>query len=42
MGEAESLIEAMDAEMKIAVPGLTSIYIRPEKPSDALVQQKPI
>lgn len=42
MGEAESLIEAMEAEMKMAVPELTSIYIRPEKRSDALVQQKPI
>ncbi|OAN58916.1 cation diffusion facilitator family transporter [Sphingobium sp. TCM1] len=41
MGEAESLIEAMEAEMKAAVPELTSIYIRPEKQGDALVQPRP-
>ncbi|WP_044661051.1 cation diffusion facilitator family transporter [Sphingobium sp. YBL2] len=40
MGRAESLIEEMESEMKRAIPELTSIYIRPEKREDALVQPR--
>lgn len=36
MGEGESLIEAIEADLKAAFPELTSIYIRPEKQEDAL------
>lgn len=36
MGRAESLIEALDRELKDAIPELTSIYIRPEKQEAAL------
>jgi len=36
MGEGETLIEAIEAELKAAFPELTSIYIRPEKQEDAL------
>jgi divalent metal cation (Fe/Co/Zn/Cd) transporter len=35
MGEGETLIEAIEAELKAAMPELTSIYIRPEKREDA-------
>ena len=42
MGEAESLIEDIEREMKASVPELTSIYIRPEKQADAIRQQPPI
>ncbi|WP_420146161.1 cation diffusion facilitator family transporter [Sphingobium sp.] len=38
MGEAESLIEDIEREMKASVPELTSIYIRPEKQADAIRQ----
>jgi cation diffusion facilitator family transporter len=41
MGEAESLIEDIEAELKAAFPQLTSIYIRPEKRELALVQERP-
>ncbi|WP_409592338.1 cation diffusion facilitator family transporter [Sphingobium sp.] len=40
MGRAESLIEEMEIAMKRAIPELTSIYIRPEKREDALVQPR--
>jgi cation diffusion facilitator family transporter len=42
MGEAESLIEDIEREMKARVPELTSIYIRPEKRADAIRQPPPI
>ncbi|MFV0625645.1 cation diffusion facilitator family transporter [Sphingomonas sp. ac-8] len=35
MGDGETLIEEIEAELKAAVPALTSIYIRPEKREDA-------
>lgn len=35
MGEAETLIEAIEAELKAAEPMLSSIYIRPEKRENA-------
>ncbi|MBH1997654.1 MAG: cation transporter [Sphingomonadaceae bacterium] len=41
MGEAEQLIEEIEREMRKAVPELTSIYIRPEKRADAVVQKRP-
>lgn len=41
MGEAESLIEDIEREMKARVPELTSIYIRPEKQADAIRQPQP-
>jgi cation diffusion facilitator family transporter len=41
MGEAESLIEDIEREMKARVPELTSIYIRPEKQADAIRQPPP-
>ena len=37
MGEAETLIEAIETELKAAEPMLSSIYIRPEKREDAAV-----
>jgi cation diffusion facilitator family transporter len=37
MGEGESLIEAIEAELKAAFPEITSIYIRPEKRRDAFL-----
>lgn len=39
MGEAETLIEEMEAAMKAAVPEITSIYIRPEKRENAVIQE---
>jgi len=36
MGEGETLIEAIEHELKAAVPMLQSIYIRPEKAEDAV------
>lgn len=42
MGEAESLIEDIEREMKSSVPELTSIYIRPEKQTDAIRKLQPI
>lgn len=38
MGAGETLIEAIEAELRAAIPTLTSIYIRPEKREDAVVQ----
>lgn len=38
MGEAETLIEAIEDELKAASPLISSIYIRPEKREDAVVQ----
>ena len=40
MGRAESLIEEIEAEMKAAIPQLSSIYIRPEKREDAVIQHR--
>jgi cation diffusion facilitator family transporter len=37
MGEAEILIEAIEAELKAAIPTLSSIYIRPERKQDAAI-----
>ena len=37
MGEAETLIERIEARLKAALPQLSSIYIRPEKREDAEV-----
>jgi cation diffusion facilitator family transporter len=36
MGEAENLIERIEAKLKAALPQLTSIYIRPEKRENAV------
>jgi len=36
MGEGEAMIEAIEHELKAAVPMLSSIYIRPEKAEDAV------
>ena len=36
MGEGEAMIEAIEHELKAAVPMLQSIYIRPEKAEDAV------
>jgi cation diffusion facilitator family transporter len=41
MGEAETLVEDMETELKDAFPELTSIYIRPEKREQAVVHEKP-
>lgn len=41
MGEGETLIEAIEAELKAAIPELTSIYIRPEKREGAVWQDRP-
>lgn len=41
MGDGESLIEAVEAELKAAVPQISSIYIRPEKHGDAVVTPRP-
>ncbi len=37
MGEGETLIEAIEADLKAAIPEITSIYIRPEKRQNAVV-----
>jgi len=36
MGEAETVIEAIETELKALTPQLTSVYIRPEKRADAV------
>lgn len=36
MGDAETLIEALEVELKAALPALSSIYIRPEKSETAV------
>lgn len=41
MGRAETLIEEMEAELKAAEPRISSIYIRPEKRTDAVVYPPP-
>lgn len=41
MGDAEALIEAIEAELKAAAPEISSIYIRPEKREEAVVQPRP-
>lgn len=41
MGRAETLIEAMETELKAAEPRISSIYIRPEKQRDAVVYPAP-
>ena len=41
MGEAETLIETLEQELKQAFPQLTSIYIRPEKAALAVRQTRP-
>jgi cation diffusion facilitator family transporter len=40
MGEAETLIEGLESALKRAEPSLSSIYIRPEKREDALVEPR--
>ena len=40
MGDAETVIERIEAELKAASPKISSIYIRPEKRQDAVVQQR--
>ncbi|MBB5697478.1 cation diffusion facilitator family transporter [Sphingomonas yantingensis] len=37
MGDAEPLIEAIEAELRAALPQLSSIYIRPERRDDAVL-----
>ncbi len=37
MGDAEPLIEAIEAELRAALPQLSSIYIRPERRGDAVL-----
>jgi cation diffusion facilitator family transporter len=41
MGEGETLIETIEAEFKAESPSFSSIYIRPEKRGDAMVQNRP-
>jgi cation diffusion facilitator family transporter len=41
MGEGETMIEKMEAELRVAVPILSSIYIRPEKREDATLVVDP-
>lgn len=41
MGQGETMIEAMEAELHAAVPMLSSIYIRPEKREDAALVVEP-
>jgi hypothetical protein len=36
MGDAETLIETIETELRTALPQLRSIYIRPEKQADAV------
>jgi len=42
MGDAECLIETIEAALKAAVPEISSIYIRPEKSADAVVTARPV
>ncbi|MEN2785567.1 cation diffusion facilitator family transporter [Sphingomonas qilianensis] len=42
MGEAETLIEQIEDQLRIAVPQLSSIYIRPEKIENAAVFRPPL
>lgn len=41
MGEGERLIEEIETKLKVALPVLSSIYIRPEKHEDAFVYAPP-
>lgn len=41
MGDGERLIEEIEAELKAASPDISSIYIRPEKSGDAVLQPRP-
>ena len=41
MGEAETIIEGIETDLKRAIPELSSIYIRPEKREDASLLQPP-
>ncbi|WP_174292700.1 cation diffusion facilitator family transporter [Sphingomonas bacterium] len=41
MGEGETLIEALEAELRATLPELASIYIRPEKREDATLVVEP-
>lgn len=41
MGDGESLIEAIEADLRAQAPMISSVYIRPEKRADAVVQQRP-
>ena len=41
MGEVEALIEEIEEELKAALPELSSIYIRPEKRENAVLQPRP-
>ena len=41
LGEAETLIERIETDLKATWPELASIYIRPEKASDAAQQARP-
>ncbi|MGB3803500.1 MAG: cation diffusion facilitator family transporter [Sphingopyxis granuli] len=41
MGDGERLIEEIEAELKAASPDISSIYIRPEKRGDAVLQPRP-
>ncbi|MBT0671313.1 cation transporter [Novosphingobium profundi] len=42
MGEAETLIEQLETQMKTSSPKITSIYIRPEKREEAVLSREPI
>ena len=41
LGEGEQLIEEIERQLKSVIPTLSSIYIRPEKRSDAVVVAAP-
>lgn len=41
MGDGEAMIEALETELKQALPMLSSIYIRPEKAADATIVPMP-
>ena len=42
LGEGEQLIEDIERELKGVLPQLSSIYIRPEKRSEAFVEALPV
>ncbi|KQN26687.1 cation transporter [Sphingomonas sp. Leaf33] len=41
MGDGETLVDAIEADLKAALPQLTSIYIRPERRDTAVVTEAP-
>lgn len=41
MGAGEAIIEALETELRRTLPVLSSIYIRPEKAADALIEPLP-